>query len=370
MSIHRRDHQKRAAALVVACLALAACGSDDDDDAAPAATSAAAADTAPTTAAVPEDPDAAPLDEPTSLRIASLKTLNWAPLFVAQAKGYFTDENVEIEIVDSTGQEVQPLVAAGTVDAGLIGLNAGFFNGRANGLDVSIVGGGGESRPGEPLTAFIARTDGPASTVEELAGQRIGVPGGPGSLTHYYLGKLLADHGLTTDDVEMVPVSFVDGYAALENGALASTVSSAPSLTQLLSDGQHVTLGDLSELLDLGSGGVIVFGPTLLQGNRRAGAALLRALYRASAEDLTGDWRENEEVVSIIAEATGIPPEAITAGPLQTFDPALGFSSDLTAEMQGFYRDEGVLSYAADYSASELIDQAMMDATRQSVRNS
>ena len=64
-------------------------------------------------------------------------------------------------------------------------------------------------------------------------------------------------------------------------------------------------LGDMDKVLANGSGGSYVFGPTLLRDNRRAGVAFMRALLKATREDLQGNFLKNKQTVRILAKATG-----------------------------------------------------------------
>lgn len=295
--------------------------------------------------------------ELTHVTLSTLPTLNWAPLFVAQARGYFEDEGLEVEItMGGTGQDTQALVANGQLDGAFAGLSAGYFNGVDNGLDVKIVGGGGESTPGDPLSAYVVPKDGPVQSIADLAGQKVAVAGGAGALAGYYLGQLLLQGDLTIDDVDVQNLTFPDGLAALANGAVAAAISSAPLLTDQLASGDYVVLGDMDPVLALGSGGVMMLGPTLVEDDRDTAVALLRALYRASADDLQGDYREDAEIVAIIAEATGLPAEAIVSGPLQVFDPQLGFELDLIDSMQQYWRGAGLLTSTENVDASSLVD--------------
>ncbi len=46
------------------------------------------------------------------------------------------------------------------------------------------------------------------------------MPGGIPAVSGFYLAELLEQAGLTVNDVEIVPLSVVDGLAALTNGAV------------------------------------------------------------------------------------------------------------------------------------------------------
>ncbi|MGH3585456.1 MAG: ABC transporter substrate-binding protein, partial [Pseudonocardia sp.] len=60
----------------------------------------------------------------------------FAPIFVADAKGYFADEGLTVNVQNvKSGQDAIPLAASGKLDAVLAGFSAGMFSAIQSGLD-------------------------------------------------------------------------------------------------------------------------------------------------------------------------------------------------------------------------------------------
>ena len=76
------------------------------------------------------------------LRLGLLHTLSPAPFYIAQERGYFTDEGIDLTF--SFFEAAQPIAAAavaGDIDVGVTALTGGFFNLAAKGA-LKVIGGG------------------------------------------------------------------------------------------------------------------------------------------------------------------------------------------------------------------------------------
>jgi NitT/TauT family transport system substrate-binding protein len=338
-----------ASAGLVAVLALAsACGSADSGSG--AGKTSSNADTARLTTTV----------KITLLYTPSIQT---SPAFVAQAKGYFKDENLDVKMEPYTGASAaaMPLLATGKADAISTSTSPGFFNGVANSTGVKLVLDGGVPKVGGPLAAFMVRTDGTVKTVADLKGKKIGLVGGIQTLSGFYLSELLKQAKLTVSDITPVDLDFASGIVALDNGAVAAMLQIQPGVQQEISSGKYKILGDMDAVLSKGAGTGVIFGPSLLKDNRQAGIALTRALQRASATDLQGDYLANAAIAKIIADGTGSTVAAVQTLPAPKFDPTLKINPSVYDSLQTFWISVAALTYAKPAAADAVIDQAMFN---------
>src|SRR5690349_23730833 len=102
----------------------------------------------------------APLSPPVHVRVGSLVTLALAPFLIAETRGYFAEEGLEVEYVrfDSGARQVAPL-AAGQLEVGQGSHSAGLFNALASGIDLKIVAGNGSLIPGRSPSQIVARKE-------------------------------------------------------------------------------------------------------------------------------------------------------------------------------------------------------------------
>jgi putative hydroxymethylpyrimidine transport system substrate-binding protein len=149
-----------------------------------------------------DDDDAA--DQPTSVTIA----LDWYPwsnhsgLYLAQERGYFEDENLEVNIyVPGNPEDGLRVVGAGQ-DEFAISYQMDILMARQEDIPVQAVA----ALVQHPLNSIMTLTRNGIQEPADLEGKRIGVPGVPSD--EMLLESILGTAGLTLDDVEIVNVGF------------------------------------------------------------------------------------------------------------------------------------------------------------------
>lgn len=132
-----------------------------------------------------------------------------APIIVADKLGYFSDRDLEVEIVAPADPNDPPkLVAAGEADIA-ISYQPQLHIQADQGLPLTRIG----TLVATPLNTLVALADGPIQKVEDLKGRKVGFS--VGGFEDALLGAMLAGHGLTLDDVELVNVNFALSPALL-----------------------------------------------------------------------------------------------------------------------------------------------------------
>ncbi|GGK07122.1 ABC transporter substrate-binding protein [Pseudomonas matsuisoli] len=145
-----------------------------------------------------------------SLRLKWLPQAQFAGFYVAQAKGYYKDEGIDLTI-NPGGPNVltENLVAAGTDTFGLSGGTDSVFAARDKGLPVISIGISHQLTP----FVFVAKKDGPVKTLKDFEGKNV-TTWFTGS--NYVLFGMLADQGIDQKKVKIQPqqvsvTPFVDG---------------------------------------------------------------------------------------------------------------------------------------------------------------
>jgi NitT/TauT family transport system substrate-binding protein len=325
---------------VVAALSLAACGGEASTQ--------------------PETENAG--GELASVRVAHVPSTLFAPLYVADAKGYFADEGVEIELQNiQAGQDAVPLAANGQVDVVVAGFSAGLFNAVDAGLDIKVVGSMGLSTgdPDASPTALEVSKElfdsGEIETVADLEGRRIAISGGPGAAGGYQLGVILAEAGLTLNDIEPVNLSFPDMAAAIENGSVAAALPPAPFTTAMEQSGVAVPLA-VPPQGTVATG--VIYGGEFLES--AAAQPFFTALVRA-AEDLQGDGAKTEEHLNILAEATGQDLEVLQEVPFYFWLPDLAPLPEQLEAQERIYLEAGLLDVDEVIPADEFVVPTFAD---------
>lgn len=124
------------------------------------------------------------------------------PLIVAQQRGYFAEQNLEVSMVEPADPSMPPkLVAAGKADMA-INYQPQLHQQIDQGLPLVRVG----TLVATPLNSLVVLKDGPIKSIADLKGHKVGysVSGFEDAL----LRAMLEKHGLSLDDIELVNVNW------------------------------------------------------------------------------------------------------------------------------------------------------------------
>ena len=287
----------------------------------------------------------APEKKKITIAVGGKSLFYYLPLTVAERKGYFKDEGLEVEIPDFAGgaRALQALVG-GSAD-----MVSGAYEHTIN-----------MAAKKQPIKAVVlqmkyssialvmskekaAKYKGP----KDLKGWKIGVTA-PGSSTNMFVNNLLAKDGLKPTDVSIVGVGTGAGaVAAMEKGELDAISNLDPVLTQLESTGKFVAVADSRTekgMKDIYGGdyhaSVIYITDEFIKKNPNTVQAVVNAMVRADK------W---------IAKAT--PQEIVDLMPLEykAGNPSL-YKEALLKNMIGF-SESGELSMKAAENVYKVLAQ-------------
>ena len=214
----------------------------------------------------------APLEKPRIvIAVGGKAALYYLPLTIAEQLGYFSDEGLQVEIIDFAGgaKALQAMMGGG---ADVV----------AGGFDHVMV----MRARGQKLIAFVLQGATPAISLgvarnraaaygspKDLKGMKIGVSA-PGSSTHAFINHLLASAGLAPDEVSIIGVGTGPGaVAAMQAGHLDAIANIEPSITRLEKAG---TIQVVVETVSV-RGATAVFGSPLPSGSLYAREAFIQA---------------------------------------------------------------------------------------------
>jgi len=124
------------------------------------------------------------------------------PIIVAQEKGFFSDQGLEVEIIAPADPSDPPkLVAAGQADLA-ISYQPQLHLQVAEGLPLVRVG----TLVATPLSCLLVLENGPIKTIADLKGGKVGYS--VAGVEEALLTAILTKHGLTTSDIELVNVNW------------------------------------------------------------------------------------------------------------------------------------------------------------------
>ncbi|HMB77812.1 MAG TPA: ABC transporter substrate-binding protein, partial [Kiloniellaceae bacterium] len=124
------------------------------------------------------------------------------PLIVAREKGYFKDAGLEVELIAPADPNDPPkLVAAGKADIA-VSYQPQLYPQVSAGLPLVRIG----TLVATPLNSLVVLADGPIASVADMKGRKVGYS--VGGFETALLAAMLAQHGLSLDDVTLVNVNF------------------------------------------------------------------------------------------------------------------------------------------------------------------
>ena len=149
---------------------------------------------------------------------------------------------------------------------------------------------------------------------------------------------------------------------ALKSNRVDIAFLTAPFSQQAIDQNLAVEFGDAREIYGTETQAAIVFGPNLLEKNKQAGVAFMRAMVRATNE-MKGDYRNDDRIVRAIAAEMKSPVELIKAAPPNTM--TLDFNPQTILSMQQMFFDTGkILSYKDPLPLDQIVNHTFLDAAR------
>lgn len=248
----------------------------------------------------------------TLLRVSAEPYLTFAPLYIADAEGFFGQEELDVEFVRLTRHtDYLPTLLRGDLDVDAI-ITAGVMNAMARGENIRVVASRGVVSAKECVTnGFLARP-GLAEkldtmSAEELKRLTFGV--NPTWLDGYFLHLWLSERGLSLRDVRTeylaAPPSRIE---AMRQGALDVVFMGEPWITRALDGKVGTVWKPASELTPGFPLSIVTFGPTMFERKDDAGVRFMRAYLRAVRQYAEGKTDRNIEILS---KATEMEPELL-----------------------------------------------------------
>jgi putative hydroxymethylpyrimidine transport system substrate-binding protein len=125
-----------------------------------------------------------------------------AQLIVAQERGFFAAENLDVELVAPSDPSAPPkLVAAGKADLA-VSYQPQLHVQVAEGLPLTRIA----TLVATPLNSLVVLADGPVKSIADLKGRKVGFS--VGGFEDVILGAMLRKNGVDPKDVELINVNF------------------------------------------------------------------------------------------------------------------------------------------------------------------
>jgi NitT/TauT family transport system substrate-binding protein len=159
------------------------------------------------------------------IKVGMLKTVGAGPIYLAEERGYFAAEGLEIdEVIFDSAEPIAVATVSGSVDIGATGLTAGFYQLAGQGA-LKMLASESFEKPGFQGQAVLVSNhayDGGLKAFTDLAGHSVAISQ-VGGAPHYSLGLLEEKFAIDPKTVRVLPLQSNANRIAAVTGGTADT---------------------------------------------------------------------------------------------------------------------------------------------------
>jgi NitT/TauT family transport system substrate-binding protein len=207
------------------------------------------------------------------LGVGFIPNVQFAPLYVAQRKGYFADEGLDVEIEYGFEDDFVTLAAQGEREFAVASGDQVILA-RARGLPITYVMKWYNQYP----VALMIPADQGIKAPADLAGKTVGLPGFFGA---NFIGWKALAYATAIDEetISLEDIGFTQAAAVQQGAVDAAMVYIANEPIQLRNEGLEVEVIQVSDFIDLVANGLVV-GDKLMAEDPELVTAMVRASLR------------------------------------------------------------------------------------------
>ena len=231
-----------------------------------------------------------------SVNVGVLRFVSSGPLFLAIERGYFRDENIEVQ--SKYFEAAQPIAVAavsGDIDYGLTAFTAGFYNLSAQGQLKIIAAQSKEAKGynGNAILISNAAWEKGFRSIKDFPGHSLGMTQ-VGASFHYQIGQLARVGGFDLKSVQLRALQSLPNMIAAIKGAQVDSIIIAPHLAgPMTAAGDVKMLGWYSDYDEYQFGGLFANSKTILQ-RRELTQRFVRA-YQKGCADYAAAFMQKDE---------------------------------------------------------------------------
>jgi NitT/TauT family transport system substrate-binding protein len=209
---------------------------------------------------------------PAVVRLGATLSQSDAPICVAAAKGYFTEQGLDVQIsqLQTAAMMMAPL-GAGQLDVATGAPTAGLFNAVGRGIDLKCVASEAISAPGYGVIAILVRKDllarGRVKSFKDFKGLTFAEVG-QGTAAFVTMSEALRRGGLTYKDVREVYIGFPEQITAFANGSIDAACTIEPFATKAIQGGYAERFSASDVLIPNGMNGCIFYSGNFIRNQR------------------------------------------------------------------------------------------------------
>lgn len=299
-----------------------------------------------------------------TVKVGLLKTSGTGPIFIAQERGYFAAEGLDVQtVVFDSAEPIAVAVVSGAIDIGATGLTAGFYTLAGQGA-LKMLASESFERPGFQGQAVLVSNhawDGGLKAMADLAGHSVAISQ-VGGAPHYSLGLLEEKFAIDPKSVRVLPLqSNVNRIAAVTGGMADTAIVPVTYAMPSIQHGDAKLLGWVGDYTPWQV--AAVFAATKTTNER---GDMLKRFLRASqrgVEDYCNAFIGSDQklrfgptapaILAILAKYTGQPEADIRLG-ITYLDPQARVDVKDIGRQIAWFRAQGMIK--GEFDAQAVID--------------
>ncbi len=303
-------------------------------------------------ACVPKPGEHSTVQEPIKLKVGIFAYSSYLPLYIAQAEGYYAEQDLEVELVPFSSM-TDAIVSLSTGQTDISGgpVDVASLAAIGQGTGLKIVADKGYVDPnadcvyGSWMSPDSVLASGELEDVANLKGKTVAFS--KASFFEYAMDQLLAPAGLTTKDLNVVEIPAPSRLDALKSGSVTVAHVGEPWITRVLAADAGGIWKSFEETQPNAQFAVIWFGQTITQDNPEAGNRFMVAYLQAVQQYNQGKTDRN---VALMAEFTKASEEEVRNTCWQTFQKDGSVNTDFILDFQQWAIEKEYLDKALEVS--------------------
>jgi NitT/TauT family transport system substrate-binding protein len=260
------------------------------------------------------------------LKLGIVSALFDAPSLIAFEKGYFREQELDIEVRRFPGSsDANQALSIGGIDVIQSGISPALFNSRLRNIDMSIVASAGNNSPGHGTMGITLRKDlvdsGRYKGFADLKGLKLST--GVGGPAQWFVVELARDAGIDDKSISFVSLGLANTISAMVNGAADGGSVNEPFATLLVEKAGGVRVASIDQKFPDFPAAYLIYGPALTKTNVDAGQRYMMAYFKGMRDyqHAFGPERQGTNEIIAILEKYNILVTAET--------PSLGIPDDM-----------------------------------------
>lgn len=214
-----------------------------------------------------------------TLAMGFIPNIQFAPFYVADQRGYFAEEGIEVTFESMFEDQSVPLVGTNELQFAIVSAEQVILA-RNQGLPVVYVVKWWDKFP----IAIVAKTEAGIDSPVDLAGRTVGLPGLYGA-SYIGLRALLNTQGFEEADINLETIDFTQVQSLATDTVEAVVVYANNEPIQLTSQGYDISIINVSDYVNLASNGLAT-NETVISEQPELVRAMARAMLRGLADVL------------------------------------------------------------------------------------